>query len=84
MAGTLAELHDKHLRLANNMRKHKARHEVALLEIAFLRAPLIEAVPYAPQPAILSGFPEGYDLVEHPRTPVTHWNEARENCSGAG
>lgn len=84
MADTLAELHDKHLRLANNMRKLKARHEAALREIAFLRARLTEAEPHAPQPAILSGFPDGYDLVKHPRTPVTHWKEAREKLLWSG
>ncbi|WP_071799055.1 hypothetical protein [Natronohydrobacter thiooxidans] len=84
MTQDAAELPEKHRKLASNMRKLKARHEAALREIAFLRARLAMVEPHAPQPAILSGFPARYHLPAAPRTPVTHWKEARERLLWSG
>ena len=84
MANDLEELQRKHLKLASNMRKLKARHEAALREIAFLRGKLAEAEPHTPAPAILTGFPVAYTLPSAQRTPVTHWKEAREKLLWSG
>lgn len=78
------DLHQKHLKLASNMRKLKARHEAALREIAFLREKLAAAEPHAPAPPILTGFPTAYELPPAPRTPVTHWKVAREKLLWSG
>lgn len=84
MADLLAELQQKHLKLAENMRKLRARHDAALREISFLRARLAQAEPHAPSPAILSGFPEHYPLPRVARTRITHWKEARERLLWSG
>lgn len=78
------DLHRKHLKLASNMRKLKARHEAALREIAFLRGKLAAAEPHAFAPRILTGFPGTYTLPPAPRTPVTHWKESREKLLWSG
>lgn len=84
MTEPLADLREKHAKLASNMRKLKARHEAALREIAFLRERLAQAEPHAPQPAILTGFPARYDLPQAARTARTHWKHAREKLLWSG
>lgn len=78
------DLSQKHLKLASNMRKLKARHDAALREIAFLRARLTETEPHAPLPPILTGFPTGYTVPRVPRSAVTYWKKAREKLLWSG